>query len=72
MDGISRFAEDWHVTALDATHCRVRWIMCMDPQGINRFMLKLFSPVMGLTFRHYLKKLARYAQEKLTDPKFAG
>ena len=67
MDGVDRFAEDWHVTAINDTACEVRWIMCMEPKGISKIMLKLFAPLMTWNFKRYLKSLAKYAvteQEK--------
>jgi hypothetical protein len=64
MDGINRFAEDWHVTPTGANSCKVRWVMCMEPRGINKFFIKLFSPVMTWNFNRYLRKLSHYAQEQ--------
>jgi len=66
MDGIARFAEDWQVTANSANSCCVRWVMCMDPKGVNRYIIKAFAPIMTLTFKHYLKNLSRYAQQQST------
>jgi hypothetical protein len=71
MKGIARFAEDWQVTPIDAHHCRVRWVMCMEPQGINRYILNLFAPIMRFNFRRYLKSLSRYAQKQSHNPKFS-
>ena len=72
MDGIARFAEDWHVTPKGDNACEVRWVMCMEPKGINRFIIKLFSPVMTFNFRRYLKSLSRYAQQQASNPKFSN
>lgn len=72
MDGIARFAEDWHVTATGDNRCTVRWVMCMDPKGINKYILKIFSPVMRWNFRRYLEKLSRYAQQEKTNPRFSS
>lgn len=72
MDGIARFAEDWHVTPTGANSCSVRWIMCMDPKGINKYILKLFAPIMRWNFKRYLKKLSQYAQEQQHNPKFSA
>ncbi len=71
MDSIARFAEDWHVTPIDENRCKVRWVMCMDPKGASKFILKLFSPIMGWNFRRYLKSLSKYAQKEAGNPKFA-
>jgi hypothetical protein len=70
MDGIARFAEDWHVTPIDDNNCNVRWVMCMDPKGINKLIIKLFSPIMGFNFRRYLKSLSKYAQQNSGNEKF--
>jgi hypothetical protein len=72
IDGIDRFAEDWHVTPLDEQSCEVRWIMCMEPRGISKYLMPLTSPLMNWNFRRYLKKLAKYAQEQINNPAFAS
>lgn len=64
MDGVARFAEDWYVTAKEDGTCRVRWIMCMEPKGINRFIIKAFSPIMTWNFKRYLNNLKKYAEKK--------
>lgn len=70
MDGIARFAEDWQVTPTSENSCNVRWIMCMEPKGINKPILKLFAPIMTWNFKRYLKSFSRYAQQEANNPKF--
>lgn len=70
MDGIARFAEDWHVTETGASSCRVQWIMCMEPKGINKYILKVFAPLMKFNFGRYLKKLRHYAIQEAGNPLF--
>lgn len=72
MDGIDRFAEDWHVNAISASSCQVRWIMCMEPRGISKYLMPLSKPLMNWNFRRYLKNLSRYAQKEKSNPKFSG
>lgn len=72
MDGIDRFAEDWQVTPIDDKSCSVRWLMCMEPKGINKFFIKLFSPIMKWNFNRYLASLSAYAQQQSNNPKFSA
>jgi len=70
MNGVSRFAEDWHVTATGAGSCVVRWIMCMEPTGISKILLPLGRPIMNWNLRRYLERLSSYAQKEQHNPKF--
>jgi len=72
MDGVARFAEDWQVTPTGNNSCSVRWVMCMEPKGINKFFIRMFSPVMKWNFKRYLTALSRYAQEQVNNPKFSA
>jgi hypothetical protein len=72
MDGVDRFAEDWQVTPTGPASCSVRWVMCMEPRGISKYLMPLSRPLMNWNFRRYLKRLSRYAQERQNDPKFAA
>lgn len=71
ISGIDRFAEDWHVTPIDNGQCRVRWIMCMEPQGVSKYLMPLTKPLMNWNFRRYLGKLSKYAQAMRDNPKFS-
>ena len=70
MDGVDRFAEDWHVSAQGPGTCTVRWVMCMEPRGISKYLMPLTRPLMNWNFHRYLKKLSRYAQEQKDNPAF--
>jgi hypothetical protein len=72
MNGIARFAEDWHVTPTGENSCTVRWIMCLDPRGVNQYIIGAFSPIMRWNFKRYLNKLSRYAQKEKHNPAFAS
>ena len=49
-----------------AEGCRLTWTLSMWPTGAQRWILKLFAPVLDITFSSFLKKLRRY-----TDRRFA-
>lgn len=72
MDGVDRFAEDWHVTANSDQSCTVRWVMCMEPRGFSKHLMPLTKPLMNWNFRRYLKKLSQYAQAQQHNPKFSA
>lgn len=72
MDGVDRFAEDWHVTRISENVCTVRWVMCMEPRGISKHLMPLSKPLMNWNFRRYLKKLSLYAQQQKNHPRFAS
>jgi hypothetical protein len=72
MNGVDRFAEDWHVTPIDGESCSVRWVMCMEPRGVSKFLMPFTKPIMNWNFRRYLRALSRYAEKEQRNPEFAA
>lgn len=63
--GMAAFGEHY-VVVPTAEGCRLTWTLSMWPTGAQRWILKLFAPVLDITFSSFLKKLRRY-----TDRRFA-
>ena len=63
--GMAAFGEHY-VVVPTAEGCRLTWTLSMWPTGAQRWTLKLFAPVLDITFSSFLKKLRRY-----TDRRFA-
>lgn len=61
-DNIESFAEDYQVEDLGDGTCKVTWRMAMAPKGASRFILPVFSPVMGWFIRRMFKKFKVYTE----------
>ncbi|UDY25010.1 SRPBCC family protein [Nocardioides sp. Kera G14] len=62
---IVAFAEDYVVTPT-ARGCRLTWTLALEVRGPARFTLAPTRPLLGLTFRWFLRNLRSY-----TDRRFA-
>ncbi|MEU0539112.1 SRPBCC family protein [Nocardia sp. NPDC005978] len=63
--GITAFAEDYRIVPT-ATGCRLTWTLAMSGDKPTDISLRLFAPVMNLTFRRFLRNL-----RTLTDKRFS-
>lgn len=61
--GMAAFGEHY-VVVPTAEGCRLTWTLSMWPTGAQRWILKLFAPVLDITFSSFLKKLRRYTDRR--------
>ena len=59
---VRSFAEDYQVTRLDDARCRVRWIMAMEPVGINGMIMPVVAPLMRIGLRWMLGRFKSYVE----------
>jgi len=63
IKNVLAFGEDYIITDLGNGRCRFKWIVAMELGGINKFLLKVFGPLLSMQFRGFLKKLQKYVVE---------
>jgi hypothetical protein len=60
----SSFAERYEVTEVAQGKSRLRWTVAYEPVANFRRVHFLVKPLMGLTFRRYLRKLQKYVRQR--------
>ncbi|MFF0490987.1 SRPBCC family protein [Nocardia sp. NPDC004068] len=66
VKGITAFAENYDIVPT-AEGCRLTWTLAMSGDRATEVSLRLFRPVMNLTFRRFLRNL-----RTLTDRRYAA
>ncbi len=67
---IRAFAERYDVVATD-DGCRLTWTLALEVGGVARFTLAPSKPLLGATFRWFLRNLRRYTDERFGAPAVA-
>ena len=58
----SRFGEHYKVEDLDGGRCRLTWTVGYRPAGVFKSIHWMVRPMMGLAFKIYMWRLARYCR----------